>query len=150
MVCCAKWSAVSDGVKVFYWSDNGICVVAKNQYGDFVWESLTEKTIKRFYENIELTSPEDVTGVLDVYENRIRWVYRIGDRFASGGTTNELIFDLTLNAFYRFRVYREDTGPELLTAFNTPSLELQTLMMMSMLVLILFSLDLIWLLSTVL
>ena len=117
----AKWSAVSDGVKVFYWSDNGICVVAKNQYGDFVWESLTEKTIKRFYENIELTSPEDVTGVLDVYENRIRWVYRIGDRFASGGTTNELIFDLTLNAFYRFRVYREDTGPELLTAFNTPS-----------------------------
>lgn len=117
----AKWSAVSDGVRVFYWSDNGICVVAKNQYGDFVWESVTEKTIKRFYENIELTSPEDVTGVLDVYENRIRWVYRIGDRFTDLGSTNELIFDLTLNAFYRFKIFRATNGPELLTAFNTPS-----------------------------
>ena len=77
----AKWSAISDGVKVFYWADNGIGVVSKNQYGDFVWENMTEKTIKKFYENIGVSNSEYVSGALDIYENRIRWLYRTGDRY---------------------------------------------------------------------
>lgn len=117
----AKWSTVSDGVKVFYWSDNGIGVVAKNQYGDFVWENLTEKTIKRFYENINLKNNENVTGVLDVYENRVRWLYRTEDRFEESGETIEIVYDLTLGAFYKFKVYRNAAWPELITSFNTPS-----------------------------
>lgn len=117
----AKWSAISDGVKVFYWADNGIGVVSKNQYGDFVWENMTEKTIKKFYENIGVSNSEYVSGALDIYENRIRWLYRTGDRFTGDGDTFELVFDLTLGAFYKYRVNRNSFSPELISAFNTPS-----------------------------
>ena len=116
----AKWSAVTDGVKVLYWSDNGISVISKNQYGDFVWESITATTIKRYYENLDINNKELVAGVYDSYENRVRWLFKESELFV-GTETTELIIDLTIGAFYKFSVNRVADGPEVLTAFNTPS-----------------------------
>lgn len=122
----AKWSAVTDGVKVLYWSDNGISVVSKNQYGDFVWESVTATTIKRYYESLEVVDMNLVSGVYDSYENRVRWIFKEEDLFV-GTKTSELILDLTIGAFYKFSVNRSVNGPEILTAFNTPSYKNSTL-----------------------
>lgn len=116
----AKYSAVSDGASAFYWSENGISVISKNQYGDFEWQSLTQTTIKKLYESIAFDNSENVVGVYDIYENRIRWIFSSKEQFAVDNEIKELIFDLTLTAFYMFDIGKLPNGPELVTAFNTP------------------------------
>lgn len=123
----AKFSAVSDGATAFYWSENGISAVAKNQYGEFQWESLTKDTIKRLYESFTVADYSRVTGVYDVYENRIRWLFTEQEYFSDGNVTKELVLDLTLGAFYVFKINTPQGGPEVVAPFNTPSYKVSSL-----------------------
>lgn len=103
--CSAPNSTVEEGGRVFFWSDDGIYAVSKDQYGDLNVTSITAGTIQTFYENIPSDAKAGVIGEYDTYSKKIRWMYRVGDYFDTNAEIRELILDTTLNAFYKHRIY---------------------------------------------
>lgn len=115
-------SIVVEGGRLFYWSDDGIYVVGKNQFGDLGVESLTRTTIQTKYENIPLEAKETAIGTYDTYTKKVKWVYKSGELFTTVSVTRELIFDLTLNAFYEARISKAPLNKiELVGAFPAAS-----------------------------
>lgn len=93
-------SVVVENGRVFYWAKDGIYVVAKNQFGDFTVQSVTESTIQTYYENISNEAKEECVGTYDTNAKKIRWLYNTGERFTTTSAPKELILDVALNAFY--------------------------------------------------
>lgn len=97
-------SVVVEGSKIFFWSADGIYVIAKDQYGVLTVSNITVETIQTFYNNIPAASKLDAIGIYDQISKKIRWLYKEGTRFTSGSVTKELILDTTLAAFSAFHV----------------------------------------------
>jgi hypothetical protein len=97
-------SIVSDGSRALYWAVDGIYVVDKNQLGEFTVNNLIQKSIQSFYEDIPVTSKRNAIGVFEAAGKKIRWLYHEGERFSSSSVTRELVLDLTLGAFYPFKI----------------------------------------------
>ena len=73
---------------LFYWSSSAIYYVAPNQYGELRATNITETTIK----SLVLTIDNPI-GFYDVVQAKVFWLYADG--------TQELVFDLNLQAFYK-------------------------------------------------
>ena len=120
-------SVVREGGRIFYWAEDGIYVIAKNQYGELSVESLTKTTIQTLYENIPTASKTKAIGTYDMFTKKLRWIYKEGALFTPASVTRELIFDLSLNAFYTSTIKRapgnviEVMGVFPSAAFNTGS-----------------------------
>jgi hypothetical protein len=95
---------VTDSGRVFYWSQDGIYVVAKDQFGTYGVNNITQQTIQTFYEGIPNTSKQKVVGAYDSVGKRIRWLFKEGTPFSADSVTRELILDLSINAFYVNRI----------------------------------------------
>lgn len=91
-------SIVVEQERVYYWSEEGINLVAKNQLGEYEVGSITSKNIKTLYQNIPLTERAKAIGSYDVIDKKVRWIYQ------KDGYVNELILDLVLQAFYKHRI----------------------------------------------
>lgn len=98
-------SVVAEGNRIFFWSTDGIYVIAKDQYGSLVVDNITVKTIQTFYNNIPAVSKLEAIGTYDQSDKKIRWLYKQGTRFTSGSATNELILDTTLSSFTVFEIF---------------------------------------------
>lgn len=81
-----------------FWSDDGIYNVAPNQFGDYIAENITQKTIQKFYDAIDGLDRRDCKGTYDTYEKKVRWLY--GGRLSGSSQVRELVLDITLGAFY--------------------------------------------------
>jgi hypothetical protein len=81
-----------------FWSDDGIYNVAPNQFGDYIAENITQKTIQKFYDAIDGLDRRDCKGTYDTYEKKVRWLY--GGRLGGNSNVRELVLDITLGAFY--------------------------------------------------
>lgn len=81
-----------------YWSDDGIYNVAPNQFGDYIAENISQKTIQKFYDAIDGLDRQACKGTYDTYEKKVRWLY--GGRLTSGDAVRELVLDTTLGSFY--------------------------------------------------
>ena len=101
--CSAPGSVVDDGSKVFFWGEEGIFVVSRDQMGNYVCSSLSETTIKTFYDEISWSDKGSCKAIYDSIDNIIRWVYRDGD------VSKELLLDLSLSAFYPFTISNHPT-----------------------------------------
>lgn len=99
-------SIVSDGSRALYWAADGIYVVEKNQLGDLVVNNLIQKSVQSYYEDISPVAKAGAIGVFEATGKKIRWLYHEGDRFTDQSITRELILDLTLGAFYPFKIGR--------------------------------------------
>lgn len=97
-------SVISEGGRLFYWAEDGIYAVQKDQFGDLGVESITSSTIQRLYDVIPKDSKEAAYGSYDPYAKKVRWVYKTGTAFTADSVTNELILDLVLGAFYKNKV----------------------------------------------
>ncbi len=90
---------------VLYWSKNGIFALAVGQTG-IEFKSLTEYTIQRFYNSIPYTCKKYAVGIYDDASYRCRWLYQ--KEFNSAAPqkfTHELILDLSMPAWSRFKFY---------------------------------------------
>lgn len=96
--CDSPGSVVVVDNTFMYWSDDGIYNVAPNQFGDYVAENITQKTIQKFYGLIDGLDRRACKGVYDTYEKTVRWLY--GGRINSSIKARELVLDITLGAFY--------------------------------------------------
>jgi hypothetical protein len=98
-------SIVTDSGRVFVWSQDGIYVIAKDQFGSYGGTNITQTTIQTFYEEIPATTKQKVVGAYDSVGKRIRWLFKEGTPFTSGSITKELVLDLSINAFYVHRIF---------------------------------------------
>ena len=104
-------SVVQAGEKLYYWGSDGIYVVSKNQFGDFVVGSVSEETIQTLYDNIPETTKETSQGIYDRTSKTIRWLY------TSSEGTYELIFNTFLGAFTKNRIMDTPDGSVSVTGF---------------------------------
>jgi len=97
----SKTSVVIEGGRAFFWSEDGIYAIAKDNLGTLTVANITQTTIQTLYESISKEAKESAIGVYDTVSKKIRWLYKEGARFESNSVTRELILDTTLNAFYK-------------------------------------------------
>lgn len=97
--CISASSVVLEGDNLFYWSEDGINVITRNQYGDLVVQNITQETIQTFFERITSDQKVDVIASYDPFDRRIRWLFRLDEK------TIELVFDLSLTAFFINRIF---------------------------------------------
>lgn len=109
--CDSPGSVVVVDNTFMYWSDDGIYNVAPNQFGDYIAENITQKTIQKFYDRIDGLDRRACKGVYDTYEKKIRWLY--GGRINSLSLAKELVLDTTLGAFYPATIGQVNTGSRL-------------------------------------
>jgi len=90
---------------VIYWSRNGIFALGIGQTG-IEFQSLTEYTIQRLYNSIPYNCKNNVVGIYDDAAYRCRWLYQqIYNDQAPQKFTHELILDLSMPAWSRFKFY---------------------------------------------
>lgn len=101
-------SFIVEGGRAYYWSQDGIYVIVKDQFGDYGVQSLSATTIQSYYDKIPPEAKASVKGIYDPYDKKIRWMYKEGSPMVES-TTWELIFDVGLAAFFVNRI-RNLTG----------------------------------------
>lgn len=109
--CDSPGSVVVVDNTFMFWSDDGIYNVAPNQFGDYIAENITQKTIQKYYDNIDGLDRRACKGVYDTYEKKIRWLY--GGRIESTAPAKELVLDITLGAFYPATIGQINEGSRL-------------------------------------
>jgi hypothetical protein len=109
---------VSNG-KAFFWGEEGIYIVEKNQFGEFMVGNISEDTIQTLLDNIPIKSKQNCIGIYDGFEKKIKWLYKIGELFTSDSITYELILDTKTGAFTKKRIYNPtDNSVEVVSAFS--------------------------------
>ena len=98
---------VADNTFMF-WADDAIYHVAPDQFGDWVAQNLTQTTIQTFYDDIPPIDKFYAQGAYDSYDRKVRWLYR--NRASSTDSVRELIFDITLGAFYTHTIGQINGG----------------------------------------
>lgn len=113
--CIAPDSVIVEGTNVYYWSEGGIFVSTRDQFGDPIVQSITDASIKTFYEAIPLEEKRKAIGSFDSFTNTVRWLYNVND------VTYELVFDTNLQAFYRNKIGSvEDNNIKVVAMFTSP------------------------------
>lgn len=106
--CTSPNSVVQVDDGIIYWADDGIYTVSRNQFGDQIAESLSQKSIQTFYDNIDSVDKTLATAVYDSLERKIYWTYN--NRLSSTGPSQQLIYDITLGSFYTYEIGRGDNN----------------------------------------
>lgn len=120
-------SIVQADNKVIWWSKIGVQALNQinTQFGvgsNFNQESLSENTIRTFFQTIPDQSRQFAKGVYDPASNTIQWLYQSGT-YASPYFYNRILnLDLTLKAFYPWTV--SDSGAYVTGIFTTPFLNI--------------------------
>lgn len=96
--CDSPNSVVVIDKTFMFWSDDGIYNIAPNQFGEYIAENITQKTIQTFYDKIDGLDRRACKAVYDTYDKKVRWLY--GARINSPAPTRELVLDTTIGAFY--------------------------------------------------
>lgn len=96
--CVSHNSTVVVDNTMMYWADDAIYHIAPNQIGELQAQSITQTTIQTLYNEIPVVDKEHSSGVYDSTSRVIRWLYQ--NRFDDESEVRELVFDLTLGAFY--------------------------------------------------
>lgn len=94
-------SVISDGSRTYYWAEDSIYSILRNEFGDLVYESLSEQRIASFYNSIDITQKREAKGFYDKISKKLRWIYQDSSKFSAISEVKELVFDLALSAFYK-------------------------------------------------
>jgi hypothetical protein len=97
--CGAQGSVVTDGAKVLFLSDDGFYVLESNQYGDQQVNNISSKTVQRFFDEIPIPCRKDVKGFFDIYNRKVRWLYRHTTNTQEADSTYELVLDVASGGF---------------------------------------------------
>lgn len=94
---------------VFYWSSAGIFMLSPDPAtGKYVGTSITIGTIQTYYNNLSQVAKNHARGFFDADENHIRWLYNDTAEYSETANVNhynrQLNLDLSLNAFYKFKI----------------------------------------------
>lgn len=119
--CRSPGSIIREGPRTYYWSEDGIYILAKSELGGLSTTNLTAQTIQTFYSKLPNEAFLNVKGAYDPFAKKIKWLYRTGELFTSQRTAYELVLDTTVGAFYKMR-YSSNQYVDLISAFQSGSL----------------------------
>lgn len=119
-------SIVQIGGNFIYWSNAGIYSLTTDaNSGRFKAENISLKTIQKLYLDIPFLGKKYCKGFYDEKENRVRWLYNDTATYSETNYINkynkELIYDLTLNAFYTHSISLTDTSPYVADYIEIPN-----------------------------
>lgn len=118
--CVSNSSVVVEGERAYFWSEDGIYIISRNQFGDYEVTNITEKTIQRLYEGIPNVVKAKAYGIYDNSDKKIRWIYNVGGAISREGVTRELVLDVSLSSFSQYRINRiYESGCAALTLFQS-------------------------------
>lgn len=110
--CVNPYSVVSVGDSVFYWSDDGIYVLQRDQFGALVANNLTQETIQTLYENIDVSEKAKVVSIYDPFDRKVRWLYNTDEVIGNNNFVFELVLNTATGSFTKNKIYN--------LASNTP------------------------------
>lgn len=114
--CISNKTITEVNDQVFFWGEEGIFRISRNQFGDWTVNNIAENTIQKIYDAIPSQIKRETEGTYDALDKKIRWLYTIE------GVTRELILDLVLGSFSKNRIYNlEVDSPKVIAFINTPS-----------------------------
>lgn len=85
-----------------YWGVSGIYAITVEASTPTV--NIISDNIKTFYDNIGNEAKKTATSIFDRLNNRIYWIYKDEDETVSNKKNNILILDMTLQAFFPWKV----------------------------------------------
>lgn len=100
----AKRAVVVEGDILFYWAEDGINLISRNEFGDLYVTNLTQTTIQKYYDLLPFEDKRNAVGAYNPYDRKVRWLVN------TGGYSIELIFDTALQAFYKNRIFNVNGG----------------------------------------
>lgn len=105
-------AVVEAEAQAFYWSRGGIYLIHQDQNGALVATNITEDTIQTLVGSLNLVAKKNATGAYDPVNKKVAWLYNDNEEY-TGITfknyyTKELIFDLSLEAWYKNSISRHD------------------------------------------
>ena len=104
--CVSGKSVVVAEDSIFYWGEDSLYVMRRNEFGEWVVVSVTDNIVNTFYNSIRRSEKGTVVGFYDRFLKQIRWVYNnlaeLGSDESNG--SSELILDLVFQAFTRNKV----------------------------------------------
>lgn len=103
-------SIVVEGGQAFYWSEDGIYTIGRNELGDLGVTNITVPTIQSYFEAIPNISKLKAIGTYDTLTKKVRWIIKDGTPFEVDSETLELVFDSALNAFSVNRIMNRSEG----------------------------------------
>jgi len=120
--CNNAQSVVVVNDRIFFWGKEGIFGIAKNQFGDWVVDSISAATIQTYYDSIETTDQETATGFYDQFDKKIRWLFNTDFDRSNVNVVRELVFDIQLGAFSKTRFFNLATNtPEIVGIISSAS-----------------------------
>lgn len=89
----------------FWWSRFGIHTLTIDEVsGQGSEQNITISTIQSFWDRISTTAKSKVTSIYDSINKKIYWAYPDNDETIESKLNNILILDLTLSAFYPWKI----------------------------------------------
>lgn len=110
----------------YYWSLDGIIVIAINQFGQPEASNIIEQTMQTFYNDIPLTSKRKVSGVYNRIKKQVEWLYSDSTQTAADeykyAIDKSLVLDTRLGGLWPQKynaTLSEDLGQFIATSVNT-------------------------------
>jgi len=119
--CSSLGSIVKGEGMLAYWSAGGIYAIELDGVslrGKAV--NITKDSIQSIFNRIPADARANVTGTYDEASRQVRWLYRTGALVNPYYFDNELVFDLTLTAWYRNKFPTLDTTLKVYPAGYVP------------------------------
>jgi hypothetical protein len=117
----SKSSIVVAEDNVAYWSEGGIYLVSRDNLGSYAAANMTESTIQTLYNEIPAQAKARAVGTYEPADRTVKWLYNgitdsnDADKFDGLDhgyrLTTELLYDLTLQAWYKNEISRSSTTP---------------------------------------
>lgn len=112
-------SIVETNDTIFWWSEIGIQAIqqASGQFGPisgrFGNTNIAEQTIQTFYNNIDASAKHFAKAIHDPRNNLIIWLYNTDNVESPYQYDSMLFYDITLQAFYPWKISSFKGGPSL-------------------------------------
>ena len=115
-------SIVVEGTSAYFWAEDGIYTLGRNQFGDFEVQSMTLKTIQSFYQAIPTDSKATSSGAYDPSSKKVTWIYKSGTPFTGTSETKEIVFDSLTGSFSVNRIMNlASNSVEVFAPFRGPT-----------------------------
>src|SRR5690606_969068 len=109
-------SVVVENNRLYYWAEDGIYTVGRNQFGDPEVSSISVSTIQSLYQDIPTLAKQKATAIYDNITKKVRWVINYTNLLSENNITKELVFDTALGAFSINRIY--NLAPNLVNVYS--------------------------------
>jgi len=120
--CFNNKSIITVNDQVYFWGPEGIFLLARNQYGDWLVNNISEKTIQTLYDNIEDSDKRNCVGVYDQFDKKIRWMYNQDTDRSNFNEVVELVIDISIGSFSKTRFYPLSSNtPDIIGYIQTAS-----------------------------